>query len=102
MLRISHFSDQILAATSVGTATAMESSATVEPAAAKSAARSASRHCRSGVESSALGSASGINAARITAAGCIVRTRSPGPNVPRIKRMIKMSTVERSPIDQPR
>lgn len=81
--------------------TAAEASATMKAsaftAAETAALASCSRH-RPRMESSPLGTASGVNAMRVRTAGGVVRARAPGAHVSRVKGVVEMSAVERSPV----
>jgi len=80
------------AASAVETATC--NAATVKPGPTKAS----TSHCCPGVESATLRSGSRVDAMGVGAAGCVVRSRSPGADVCRIKRVVGMTAVERRPI----
>src|ERR1035438_462172 len=53
------------------------------------------------MESSTLSSRSRVDTMGISAAGCVMRTRSPGANIRRIECVVEMSGVERRPVYEP-
>src|ERR1700685_1923988 len=99
-LRFLIFSDQFLASATVATTTATveATSATTVRSAAEATIMSAARcQCRPGVESAALCPGSRVDTMGISAAACVVLSRSPGMHIRGVERVIEVSAVERSP-----
>src|ERR1700723_678458 len=101
-LRFLIFSDQLLASATVATTATVEATSATGAATVKSAAgatiMSAARcHCRAGVESAILCSGSRVDTMGISAAACVVLSRSPGMHIRGVERVIEVSAVERSP-----
>ena len=104
-LRFLIFSDQFLAsatvATTTATATVEATSATggttVNSAAEATIMAAARCHHRPGVESATLCPGSRVDTMGISAAACVVLSRSPGMNIRGVERVIEVSAVERSP-----
>jgi hypothetical protein len=80
------------------TAAAVNALTTVEP----STTEPSPSHHRPRVESPTHRTRSGVNAVRVSAARGVVGTRSPGADIGSVKRVVEMSAVERSAINQAR
>src|SRR6202046_3068464 len=106
-LRFLIFSDQFLASATMATttatveATSATGGTTVKSAAATSMA-AARCQCRPGVESATLCPGSRVDTVGISAAACVVLSRSPGMNIRGVERVIEVSAKERSPKDKSR